>query len=126
MDIHPRGLHCSKTDFYIGVCITHLRRDRTWEIVLVPSDPLADNGFVMEHNSILLPFIHEMYPDPFSHPFDNLFRAITTDSDNSYIDPEAPPVWTYMYGTPLFDNSLACMPMSNKYFDIFEEEIDWW
>jgi len=40
------------------------------------------------------------------------------------IDPQQPPVWIHIYGTPLFGNSLAGKPSSHESFDIFNCEID--
>ena len=47
-------------------------------------------------------------------------------SENAFIDSEQPPFRTCIYGTPHLDNSLAGKPLSNKYVNIFNDEIDLW
>ena len=87
---------------------------------------MPDDGVAIEHESILLPFIHELHQDPFLHPSDDDSSDTEADSENAFIDPEQPPVWTPICGTPLLDNPLAGKPISNEYFDVFDDEIDLW
>jgi hypothetical protein len=95
-------------------------------MVYVSAEQLPDDGFAIEHDGILLPFLHELHHDPSLHPSDDDFSDTEADSENVCIDPEQPPVRTRIYGTPHLDNSLAGRPISNKYFNIFDDEIDLW
>ena len=92
--------------------------------VIFPGVP--DDGFAIEYDSILLPFVHEPHRDPFLHPSDDDSSDTEADSENACIDPEQPPVRTRMYCTPELDNHLAGKPISDEYFDIFKDEIDLW
>jgi hypothetical protein len=42
------------------------------------------------------------------------------------MDPEQPPVRTHICGTPQLDNPWAGNPISNEYFDVFNNKIDLW
>jgi len=124
MDLRQNCLYCSKRYACIGAYITHLRHDRQERIVYISAEQLPDDGFVIEHDSILLPFIHEPHRDPFLHPSDNDSSYTKAYSENACIDPEQPPVWTCICVTPYLDNPVASKPICNEYFDIFDDEID--
>jgi len=126
MDSRQQCFYCSKTFSYIGTYITHLGRDHNKENVYVSAEKLPDDGFVTTHDSILLQFIHEPHRDPFLHPSDNDSCDTEADRENACIDPEQPPVWTRMNGTPHLDNRLGWKPIINKYFAIFDNEIETW
>ena len=126
MDLRQHCLYCSKTYSYIRAYITHLCRNHNERIVYVSAEQLPDDGFAIEHDSILLPFVHEPHHDPFLHPSDDDSSDTEADSENACIDPEQPPVRTRICGTPQLDNRLAGKPISNEYFDIFDDEIDLW
>jgi hypothetical protein len=87
---------------------------------------VPDNGFAIEHDSILLPFVHEPHRDPFLYPSHDDSSNTEDDGENACIDPEHLSVQKCIYGTPHMDNPLAGMPICNKYFDIFDNEIDLW
>ena len=55
----------------ISAYIAHLRRDHRERIIYVSPKRLADDGFVIEHYRILLPFGYEPHHDPFVHPSDD-------------------------------------------------------
>ena len=126
MNLHQQCLYCSKTYSYIGAYITHLRRDHKERIVYVSAEQLPGNGFAIEHDSIPLPFLHEPHGNSFLHPSDNDSSDTEADSENACIDPEQPPVQTRICGTAHLDNHPAGNPISNKYFDIFDDGIDPW
>jgi len=126
MDLCQQCLYCSKTYFYIGSYITHIRRDCKDRRVYLLAEQLPVDGFVIEHNSILLPFVHEPHCDPCLYPFDDDSSDAEAHSENAYNNPEQPPVQTRIYFTPHLDNNLAGKPISNKYFDIFNDTIDLW
>jgi len=81
---------------------------------------------VIEHDSILHPLIPEPHLDPILYPSNNDLIDSDVDSENACIDAELPPVWTHIYGTSHLDDRLAGMPVTNEYFDIFQDEIDLW
>jgi len=112
--------------FHIGAYITHLHRDHKERIVYISAEQLPDNGFAIEHDSILLPFVHEPHHVPFLHPYDEDFSNTEADRENACIDPEQPAVRTHIYSTPRLDNRLAGKPISNNYFDIWDDGIDLW
>jgi len=126
MDLRHQCLYRSKTYSYIGSYITHLCRDHKEGIVYILAEQLPVHGFGIEHDSILLPFIHEQHRDPSLHPSDDNSSNTEAESENACIDREQPPVRTHIYGTPHLDNRLAVKPISNEYFDIFKDEIDLW
>jgi len=109
---------------YIGVFITHLCREHTERIVYVSSEQLPDDGFAIKQDSILLTFVDEPRHDPFLDPSNNDFRDTEADSENACIYREQPPVRTRICGTPHLDNRLAGKPISNKYFNLFDDEND--
>jgi hypothetical protein len=126
MDLYQQCLYCSKTYYYIGCNNTDLHRNNKECIVDVSAEQLPDEGFAIEHTSILHPFIHNTHRDPFLNPSDDVSSDTEADSENACIDPEEPPVRTHIYGTPHLDNHLAGKPISNQCFDIFDNEIDPW
>jgi len=126
VDLRQLCLYCSKTYSYIGAYITHFRRDHKERIVYVSAEQLPDDGLAIEHDSILLPFVHEPHHDPFFHHSDDDSSDTEANSKNPCIDPEQPPVRTRNCGTPHLDNHLAGKPISNEYFDVFDEESDLW
>jgi len=112
---------------YIGTYLTDLSRNHKEMIAYVSGDQLPHDGFAIQCNSILLPFVHELHRNAFLHLSDNYLSDTETDIENAYIDPEQPPLRTCIYGTPHLDNCLASKPISNNYFDIIDDEIDqWW
>jgi hypothetical protein len=126
MERHQQCLYCSKTYTYTGAYITHLSRNHKESIVYVSAEQLPDDGFAIEYDRILLPFIHEPHRDPFLHPSADDSSDTKADRENACIDPEQPPVRTRICGTPSLDNWLAGKLISNKYFDIFNDESDLW
>jgi hypothetical protein len=126
MDLRQQCLYCLKKNCYIGAYITHLCRDHKERIVYVSAEPLPDDGFAIEYDSILLPFGHEPHHDPFLHPSDDHSSDTEADSKNACIDPEELPVRRHIGSTPHLHNRLAGKPISNEYFDIFNDEIDQW
>jgi len=124
MHLRQQCLYCSKTYSYIGAYITHLRCDHKERIVYISAEELPDDGFAIEHDSILLPFVHEPHHDSFLHPSDDDSSDTGADSENACIDPEQPPVQIRISGTPHLDNRLAGRPISNEYFNVFDDEID--
>jgi len=124
MDLCQQCLYCSKMCSYIGASITHLCRDHKEKIVHVSAEQLPDDGFAIENDSIPLPFVQELHWDPVLHTADDNCSNSVTDTKNGWIDPEQPPVRTHIYGTPHLDNHLASKPVSNDYFDTFNDEID--
>jgi hypothetical protein len=94
--------------------------------VYVSAEQMPDDGFAIEHNSILLPFLDELHHDPFLYPSDDDSSDRESDGENVCIDPEQPPGRTCICDTPHLDNRLAGKPISNEYFNIFDDEIDLW
>jgi len=88
MDICQQCYYCSKTYSYIGAYVTHLRHDHKETIVYVSAERLPNDGFAIEYNSILLPFVPELHRDPFLYPSDN--DSSDTEAVRKYacIDPE--------------------------------------
>jgi len=126
MDLRQQCLHCSKTYSYIGTSITHLRCDYKEGIVYVSAGQLPDDSFAIEHDCILLPFVHGMQRNPVFHPSDNNSNDTEADSRNAYIHPEQPAVRTPIRDTPPLDNLRAGKLVINQYVDIFDDEIDQW
>jgi len=93
-------------------------------IVFVSAEQLPDYGFAIEHNRIILPFVHEPHQDPSLHLSDDDSSDSEADCQNASIDPEQPPVQTRIDGHPHLDNCLASKLISNVYFDIFEDKVD--
>jgi len=109
---------------YIGAYITRLNRDRKDRIVYVSAEQLPDDGFAIEHNSILLLFVHEPHCDPYLHPSDNDSSNADADSKDACINPEQPPVRTHIYGVLYVVNRRAGSPIINEYCNIFHDEMD--
>jgi len=81
---------------------------------------------VIEHDSILLQFVQEKHLDPFLHPVKDDSSDTEAHLENACIDQEQPPVRTLICGTPQLDHCQAGKPISNEYFDVFDDEIDLW
>jgi len=126
MDVRQQYLYCLKTYSYIGTYITHLHPDHKERIVSGSTEQLPDDGVTIEHYSILLLFVHETHRDPILHHSDDDSSDTEANSETACIDPEQLPVRICIYGTPHLDNRLAGKPISNKYFHIFNNEIDLW
>jgi hypothetical protein len=47
----------------ISAYITHLGRNHQERIAFVSAEQLPDDGFVIEHNRMLLPFVHYPHHD---------------------------------------------------------------
>jgi hypothetical protein len=67
---------------------------------MLKAKQLPDDGFAIEHNSILLTFVHEPHRNPFLHPSNVDSSDTEADSENSCIDLEHPPGQTHIHGTP--------------------------
>jgi len=126
MDLHQQCLYCSNASSYVSTFLTHLHQAHKDRIVYVSAEQLPDVGFVIKHHRILLPFVHEPHRDPFLHPSDDDSSDTEAGSQDGCVDPKEPPVRTRNYGTPHLRNHLAGKPISNKHFDIFDNEIDPW
>jgi len=68
MDIGQQYLYCTKTYSNISSYITHLPRDNQERVLQVSAESLPDDGFAIEHDSILLLFIHQLHCDPLLDP----------------------------------------------------------
>jgi len=123
MDIHKQCLYCWNMYSYIGAYIAHLSRDHKDRIVHVSAKQLPDDNFPIEYDKILLPFVHEPHRYPFLHTAEDDSSDTDAASEDGCLDPEQPPVQTGLYGTPHLDNRLGGKPISNKYFDNFNNEI---
>jgi hypothetical protein len=75
---------------------------------------------------MLLPFVHELHHNPCLHPSDDDSSDTKADIENACIDPQQPPVRIRICGTPHLDNHLRGKPISNEYFDVFDDGIDPW
>jgi len=93
-------------------------------IVYISIQQRPDDGFAIERNCILIPFVSEPHCKAFLHHSEDDSSDTEADSENVCIDLEQAPVWTPIYGTPHLDNNLARKPISNEYFDIFNDESD--
>ena len=111
---------------YIGTNITHLCRDHKERIVYGSAAQLQDDRLLIAHDTIQLAFIHDQHCDPFLHPSDNDPGDTQADSKNACIDPEQPPVRRRINAAPYKANPLASRSICNKYFDIFDDDIDLW
>jgi hypothetical protein len=109
---------------YISAYITHFHRDHKERTLYVSAEPQPDAGFAIQYDSMLLPFFDQPHHDPFLHRSNNDSCGTEADSENACIDPEKPPVQTRNCGTPHLENRLAGKPNSNKYYNIFDDEID--
>jgi len=126
MNLRQQCLYCSKMYSYIGLYIAHLIHYHKETIVYVAAEQMPADGFAIEHDSIVLAFIHQRYRSAFLHPSDDDSSNTEAESKNSCINSEQPPVWTRIYRAPHLDNCLASKPISNEYFDIFNEDIELW
>jgi hypothetical protein len=126
MDLCQQCLSYSKTYTNISTYITDLGRYPKDRIIYVSAKQLPDHGFAIEHNSILLPFVQELRHNCLLHPSDDDFCDTEADSRHACIKPEQPPVRTGISGTAHRDNCLAGKHISNKHFNIFDDEIDLW
>lgn len=124
MDLHQQCLYCVTMYFDIGMYITILCRDHNECTIQISAEQLPDDGVAIDHHTTLLPFIPELYHDHLLHCSNDNFGATVVDIKNACIDLEQPPVRTPSYSSPYLDNRLACNPISNKYCDIFDDEID--
>jgi hypothetical protein len=88
MELRQQCPDCSKTYSYLSSYITHLCRNHNETIVYLSAEQLPGNGFAIEHDSILLPFVHEPHHHPFLHPSDDDSGDTEADSENAFIDPE--------------------------------------
>lgn len=82
MDIYQQCLYYSKMNLNIGAYYTHLLCDHTERILYVSAKQQRDDGFAIEHDIILLPFIHVRHRNPFLHPYDNGSSDTYTISQN--------------------------------------------
>jgi len=126
MDIRQQCLYCLNLKSYISAYITNLSRDhKKWMLYIVATQLPAD-GVAIEYDSIQLPLVRE--PHPRCYPYTPEDRSSDTEAEckNPCIDPEQPPSWTRIDGTPQLDNHQAVQHISSEYFDIFENEIDLW
>jgi len=127
MDIRQQWLSCLKMYSYISAYISHFRRDHKARIVYVSAEQLPDDGFAIEHNSVLLhSFVHEPHHDPFLHPPNDDSSDTEAESENACINPEQPPVRIRIHSTPHLDNRPAGKPISNEYLEILDDGIDPW
>jgi len=124
MDSLQLWICSSKTYCYICAYITHLRRDYRERIIYFSAEQLPDDGLEIEHDSNLLPFIHEPCRDPFLHPSDHVSCDTEADRENACIDQDQAPVRTRIDGTLHLDNHLTGKPSSYEYFNIMDDEID--
>lgn len=108
---------------YISTCTTHLHHDHKARITSTSAKHLPDNSFAPTDDSILLSFVYKPHHNAFLHHCDNISSDTDADTQSEYIDPKHPPVQIYIYGTPQLCKCLAYKPNSNKYFDIFNNEI---
>jgi hypothetical protein len=88
MVVHLQYLCYLKTFSYIGAYITHLHRDHKDRTVYVSAEQLPDDGVAIEHETILLPFVHEPHRDPFLYPSDDVSSDTEADSEKACIDSE--------------------------------------
>jgi len=126
MDVCQQRLYCSKTYSYIGADITHLCGNHSESIIYISAKQLPDDGFMIEHDRLQLPFLHESHCDSFLHPSDDGSSNTEANTNDAYIDPQQPPVWTCIYGTPHKDNHLASRLLRNEYFDNLSDEDNLW
>jgi len=81
MLFHQQCLYGSKTYSYIGTYITHLRRNHKERIVHLSVKQQPEDGFAIEHGSLLRPFVNELHCDPWLH-------TAEVDSSNTYANSE--------------------------------------
>jgi len=93
MNLHPQYLYyLNMYYFYTGAYITHLCHNHKAKIVYVSAKQLPDDGFAIEPESILLPFVHNPHPNRFLHPSIDDPSDTEAYNENSGMDPEQPPV----------------------------------
>jgi hypothetical protein len=126
MNLCQQCLNCSKTNSSIGADSTHLCCDHKKRIVYVSDKKLPDDSVAIDHDSILLPFVHELHHDPILHPSDVDSRDTEANSENACIDQEQSPVRTLICGTPHLHNRVAGKTISIEFCDVFNDEIDLW
>jgi hypothetical protein len=64
-------------------------------------EQLPEDGVAFEYNSILLLFLHEAKSSSVLYPFSNNCKDREADREETWIDPEEPPVQIWMCATPL-------------------------
>jgi len=85
---------------------------------------VPDDGLMINYDSILLRFLHEPHWDAFYSPSDAHFSYIVAGSKNACINQEQPPVLTRIDCTVHLHRHSASKPIRNKYFNIFDDEIE--
>jgi len=73
---------------------------------------------------MLLKVGHGPHRDPFLHPFNDHSHDPDADSEYACVDPKQTVGRKHIYGAPHLDNCLDGKPISNEYFDNFDDEID--
>lgn len=126
MCVRQPCLYCFKMYSSIGSYITHLHRGHKVRIVDVPAKQPSDDGSMIEHSSILLPFIHDPHLDPFLHLSNGDSNDVEANNENMLYDPVQLPVGTRNNRTPRLHNGLTGMPITNDYVNIFDDEVDLW
>ena len=111
---------------YIGACITHLDCDIKDRILYISAKQLPDDGFVIEHDCILLPFVHELHCHPVLHPSNNDSGDTVAHGKHLHVDWEQAAVRRIHYGTPHSENCLAGKLISYEYFDILDHQMNQW
>jgi len=98
---------------YIGAYITHLCHDYKVSIVYASSEEQQDGGWALEHHHIPLPYIRELFRDTSLHDSHADSGDTEAKSESTRINPEWPPVWTWIYRTPHLHNHPVGKPISN-------------
>jgi hypothetical protein len=93
MNLSQQYHYRMKTYSYIGAYITHFCGDHQERLHYWSGKQLPDDGFPIEHDSILLPLVHEPHNDHLLDPSYNVLTDTQADRDNMCIDPDQPPVW---------------------------------
>jgi len=124
--IHQQGFYCSKTYTYSGTYIIQHYHNPKQSIGQVSAEQLPDDGFEIEHNISLHPFIHELHHDRILHPSHNDSSHTEANSQNESFDPEQTPFRSHIYGTPHLDDCRASKLIREECFDIFDGEIHPW
>jgi hypothetical protein len=84
---------------------------------------LPDNGFVTELDRLLLAYVHEACCDQFVLLSENNSSDKESNRNDWYVVPRQPPVQLHNCGTSFLDNHLACEPIRNNNFGIFDHDI---
>jgi len=87
MEVCQQCHDCLHTSSDTGTYITQVRRNHKDTIVAVSYEQLPDDGFVIEHDSILLPFIYAVHCNPIVYPSDDDSSDTKTNSENECIVP---------------------------------------